>query len=71
MPATRHFTGQDAPVPDSLWPAGDNSVHHQLLAKVSLTSSETEEIALAMEMADKNIKTTRTLPEEEGMRSTC
>ncbi|XP_075560042.1 uncharacterized protein LOC142591632 [Dermacentor variabilis] len=45
----------------------DNSVHHQLLSKASLTRSEAEEIALAVEMAEENVKTLKTAPEDEGV----
>ncbi|XP_070379308.1 uncharacterized protein [Dermacentor albipictus] len=45
----------------------DNSVHRQLLSKASLTRSEAEEIALAVEMAEENVKTLKNAPEEEGV----
>ncbi|XP_075539321.1 uncharacterized protein LOC142574008 [Dermacentor variabilis] len=45
----------------------DNSVSRQLLSKASLTRSEAEEIALAVEMAEGNVKTLKTAPEDEGV----
>ncbi|XP_075527114.1 uncharacterized protein LOC142559399 [Dermacentor variabilis] len=45
----------------------DNLVRRQLLSKASLTRSEAKEIALAVEMAEENVKTLKAAPEDEGV----